>query len=72
MGLVRLVHLRLRIKPMTFFTDSGIVCHIFHRTAVHCLYFYLIFTSLGLFYLALHMTIDQSMEAKDNTLLCQI
>lgn len=37
MGLVRLVHLRPRIKPITFFTDSGIVCHIFHRTAVHCL-----------------------------------
>lgn len=40
MGLVRLVCLRVRNKPMTFFTDNGIVCHIFHRTAVHCLSLY--------------------------------
>lgn len=56
---------------MTFFTDNGIVCHIFHITSVlfeFTLHFYLIFTSLFFFYLTLHMITDQSMEAEENTL----
>lgn len=60
---------------MTFFIDNGFVHHTFHRTGVHSrslfeftLYFYSIFTSLGFFYLTLHMIIDQCMEALDNIL----
>lgn len=37
MGLVRLVCLRVRNQAHDFFIDNGIVCHIFHRTAVLCL-----------------------------------